>query len=62
MRSDGIGITVDGRSTLVNCAMPAGTDLSGFALGDVVEMECNYSDGRWKLASLSSDSAQLTLE
>jgi hypothetical protein len=61
MRSDGVGITVDGRSTLVNCAMPAGTDLSGFALGDAVEMQCNYSDGRWKLASLSSDSAQVTL-
>jgi hypothetical protein len=62
IRSDGVGIKVDGHSTFVNCAMPAGTDLSGFALGDSVEMECNYSDGRWNLASLSSDSAQLTLE
>jgi hypothetical protein len=61
-RSDGVGIKVDGHSALVNCAMPTGTDLSGFALGDTVEMECNYGDGRWKLTSLSSDSAQLTLE
>src|SRR5207302_1787927 len=53
MRSDGVGIMVDGHATMVNCAMPAGTDLSGFALGDAVEMQCNYSDGRWKLASLS---------
>ena len=62
IRSDGVGIKVDGHSTFVNCAMPAGTDLSGFALGDSVEMECNYSGGRWNLASLSSDSAQLNLE
>jgi hypothetical protein len=60
-RSDGLGIKVEGHSAFVNCAMPAGTDLSGFALGDTVEMECNYSDGRWNLASLTSDSAQLTL-
>jgi len=61
IRADGVGIKVDGHSTLVNCAMPAGTDLSGFALGDTVEMACNYSDGRFKLSSLSSDSAELTL-
>jgi len=42
--------------------MPAGTDLSGFASGDTVELQCNYHDGRWNLASLTSDSAQLTLE
>jgi hypothetical protein len=60
-RSDGLGIKVEGHSAFVNCAMPAGTDLSGFALGDTVEMECNYSDGRWSLMSLTSDSAQLTL-
>ena len=42
--------------------MPAGTDLSGFALGDTVEMACNYHDGKWNLASLSSDSAQVSLE
>jgi hypothetical protein len=61
MRSDGVGIKVDGHADQVNCAMPAGTDLSGFALGDNVELECNYSDGRWQLASLTSDSAQLAL-
>ena len=62
IRSDGVGIQVDGHSAPVNCAMPAGTDLSGFALGDTVEMQCTFSDGRFKLSSLSSDSAQLTLE
>jgi hypothetical protein len=62
MRSDGVGVQVVGHSTLVNCAMPAGTDLSGFALGDTVEMQCNFHDGKFNLASLSSDTAQLTLE
>jgi hypothetical protein len=62
IRSDGVGVQVAGHPSLVNCAMPAGTDLSGFANGDTVELQCNYHDGRWNLASLSSDSAELTLE
>src|SRR5207248_3165961 len=45
----------------VMCVLQAGEDLRGFALGDAVEIECSYGDGRWKLASLSSDSAQVTL-
>ena len=62
IRSDGVGIQVDGHPAPVNCAMPAGTDLSGFALGDTVELQCNFHDGKFNLASLSSDSAELTLE
>jgi hypothetical protein len=62
MRTDGVGVQVAGHPTVVNCAMPAGTNLSGFALGDTVEMQCNFHDGKFNLASLSSDSAQLTLE
>jgi hypothetical protein len=62
IRSDGVGVQVAGHASLVNCAMPAGTNLSGFALGDTVEMQCSYHDGKFNLASLSSDSAQLTLE
>lgn len=61
IRGDGVGIEVDGHAATVNCSMPAGTDLSGFALGESVEMGCSYGDGRWQLSSLSSDSAQLTL-
>ena len=61
IRSDGLGMKVDGHAEQVNCAMPAGTDLSGFALGDTVEMQCNYDDGRFELAELSSDTADLTL-
>jgi hypothetical protein len=61
IRSDGIGITIDGHTTPVNCAMPVGTDLSGFAVGDSVEMQCTSSGGRFNLSSLSSDSAELTL-
>lgn len=62
MRSDGVGVQVAGHPSLVNCAMPAGTSLAGFALGDTVEMQCNFHDGKFNLASLSSDTAQLTLE
>ena len=62
IRADGVGVQVAGHPSLVNCGMPAGTNLSGFALGDTVEMQCNYNDGRFNLASLSSDSAQLILE
>jgi len=62
IRGDGVGIQVDGHTGPVNCGMPAGTDLSGFALGDNVEIDCNFSDGRWQLASLISDAAQLTLD
>jgi hypothetical protein len=32
-----------------------------FMLAAAIGLECNYNDGRWQLASLSSDSAQLTL-
>ena len=45
------------------CPPQSGANLPGlgFALGDNVELECNYSDGRWQLSSLTSDSAQLAL-
>jgi hypothetical protein len=62
IRTDGVGIQVAGHSSYVNCAMPAGTDLSGFALGDTVEMRCNFHDGAWRLAKLQSEHATLTLE
>jgi hypothetical protein len=62
IRGDGVGLQVAGHSALVNCAMPAGTDLSGFAVGDTVEMHCHYHDGAWTLAKLQSEHATLTLE
>jgi hypothetical protein len=62
MRSDGVGVQVPGHTSYVDCAMPAGTDLSGFAIGDIVEMRCNYHDGAWRLAKLRSEHATLTLE
>jgi hypothetical protein len=62
MRVDGVGVQGPGYAAYVNCAMPSGTDLSGFAIGDTVELRCHFHDGRWNLASLTSDHAQLTLE
>ena len=62
IRMDGVGVQVFGHTDLVNCAMPAGTNMSGFVLGDRVDMHCTFHDGRWNLASLSGDHAELTLE
>ena len=62
IRTDGVGIQVAGYPAIVNCAMPQGTNLSGFTIGDTVELHCHFHDGRWNLATLSSDHAQLTLE
>ena len=62
MRSDGVGVQVPGYPAYVNCAMPTGTALSGFAIGDMVELHCHFHDGAWRLATLTSEHAQLTLE
>jgi hypothetical protein len=62
IRTDGVGIQVPGHPSYVNCAMPAGTDLSGFAIGDTVELHCHFHDARWNLATMTSDHAELTLE
>jgi hypothetical protein len=62
IRADGVGVQVAGHASLVNCGMPAGTNLSGFALGDTVTLHCHFHDGRWNLAQLSSATAELTLE
>lgn len=49
-------ITVQGdHSSPVTCAVPAGTDLSGFAVGDKVEMKCALVDGQLTLTRLKSE-------
>ena len=60
--TDSVGVQVERHPELVRCAFPVGTDLSGFALGDTVEMHCHFHDGKWNLASLDSEHANLTLE
>jgi hypothetical protein len=62
IRADAVGVQVAGHSALVDCAMPAGTVLSGFGIGDTVEMHCHFHDGAWRLAKLQSEHATLTLE
>jgi hypothetical protein len=37
------------------CAVPAGTSLAGFAVGDFVEMECDRVHGQWVLRKLESE-------
>jgi hypothetical protein len=62
IRVDGVGVQVAGHASLVNCGMPPGTTMSGFAVGDTVTLHCHFHDGRWNLAQLSSATAELTLE
>jgi hypothetical protein len=62
MGSDYVGVQAPGHASLVTCKMPPGTDLSGFAIDDSVEMHCHFHDGSWNLAQLTSDHAELTLE
>jgi hypothetical protein len=62
IRVDGVGVQVAGHASPVNCGMPAGTNMSGFAVGDTVTLHCHFHDGRWNLAQLSSAAAELTLE
>jgi hypothetical protein len=59
---DSVAVTVSGHPEPVRCAVPAGTDLSGFAVGDLVEMHCHFHDGRFNLAYLKSAHAFLKLE
>jgi len=37
------------------CAVPAGTSLAGFAVGEFVEMECDRVNGQWVLRELESE-------
>ncbi|MDQ2982463.1 MAG: hypothetical protein M3R70_00855 [Actinomycetota bacterium] len=60
--ADSIGVQVNKHSELVRCTFPAGTDFSGFAVGDVVEMHCHFHDGKFNLATLQSEHANLKLE
>ena len=60
--TDSVGVEVERHPQLVRCTMPLGTNLSGFAIGDTVELHCHFHDGKWNLATLDSDSANLTLE
>jgi hypothetical protein len=62
IRTDGVGVQVPDHAALVNCSVPAGTDLSGFAIGDTVELHCHFHDGAWRVAKLQSQNATLTLE
>lgn len=49
-------ITVQpGHASPVTCAVPAGTDLSGFKVTDQVEMKCALVDGKLTLTRLKSE-------
>jgi hypothetical protein len=60
--TDSVGVQVNRHPELVRCTFPVGTDLSGFAVGDVVEMHCHFHDGRFNLATLQSEHSFLKLE
>jgi hypothetical protein len=54
-------ITVSaGPDAVVVCTVPAGTDLTGFAVNDAVEMECAaLEDGTFELRKLESDTREV---
>jgi hypothetical protein len=57
--SSNVSVTIAGRAEPVTCALPAGADMLGFAVGDVVQMYCVYDGGRWLLRGLRSDHSVL---
>jgi hypothetical protein len=52
-----ISVQVEHHPSPVTCAVPAGADLSGFAVGDKVQMACVFVNGGFKLHELKSDHA-----
>ncbi|MDQ2981588.1 MAG: hypothetical protein M3R26_04600, partial [Actinomycetota bacterium] len=55
--SSHVSVQVEGHEQPVTCAVPAGTDLLGFAVGDSVKMYCWKKEGGFVLKALISDSA-----
>jgi hypothetical protein len=55
-------VTVERHPEPVRCAVPAGADLSPFAVGNLVEMHCHFHDGHFVLAALKSSTASIVLE
>ena len=56
LTTDKIAVKVQGHDDPVTCLLH-GQDLTGFAVGEFVEMHCHYYNGMWKLAALKSDHA-----
>lgn len=52
-------VTVQGRSRTLTCAIPAGTVLTGVAIGDRVEMECVMGDAGPTLRELESATTEV---
>jgi hypothetical protein len=57
--SGSVSVEVDGHGQPVTCAVPAGTDLLGFAEGDSVKLYCWKKDGAFVLKALISDHASI---
>jgi hypothetical protein len=57
--SSRVSVEVDGREEPVTCAVPAGIDLLGFAVGDDVKMYCIKKDGVFVLKALISEHASI---
>jgi hypothetical protein len=57
--SSHVSVEVDGQEQPVTCAVPAGIDLLGFAVGEDVKMYCWKKDGGFVLKALLSDHASI---
>lgn len=57
--SSHVSVEVDGHEEPVTCAVPAGMDLLGFAVGEDVKMYCWKKDGGFVLKALMSEHASI---
>ena len=57
LSSTSISVSVEGRTEPARCLVPPTANVSGFAVGDVVELQCHLSGGAWGLAALKSERA-----
>jgi hypothetical protein len=48
-------LTVTSSTRTVSCTAPAGMSLSGFAVGEVVEMTCDLAGGTWVLRKIEHE-------
>lgn len=62
LSSSEVALTVEHHDAPVTCAVPEGTDLSAFAVGEPAELKCRFVGGQFVLASLQTEHASIVLE
>jgi hypothetical protein len=57
LSAETVAVARDGGGSLVSCRVPAGANLSAFAVGNHVKMRCRMKEGQWMLSLLMSEHA-----